>query len=155
MYSEPCLLQPGRSPLLPSRREPNVYRRCGIGYAYQALVMIVGLWFTAVSITGLGQHDLVVGRRHAESGFCAPAGLGGFLCLAHAKQEMLQVWQPSGSGIAIALTQSHTHCLINAGWLRSCRADMVFLPSHGSLCPARRDAGVFVALFSFQSCKGY
>jgi len=132
----------------------------GIGYAYQALVMIVGLWFTPFLLRRLGQHDFglwAVGTQILgylmllDMGVFAllPREAGNATGLAQGRPEAAQLSLLTAKVIRIVLIQLPVVALAAA-------LTWYFLPSTWLALrpPLAVMLAVFVALFPFQILQG-
>jgi O-antigen/teichoic acid export membrane protein len=132
----------------------------GIGYAYQAVVMVVGLWFTPFLLRHLGQHDFglwAVGTQILgylvllDMGVFAllPREAGNATGLAQGRPEAAQISLLTAKVIRIVLIQVPLVALMAA-------LTWYFLPAAwlALRAPLAVMLVVFVALFPFQILQG-
>ncbi|HLY99229.1 MAG TPA: oligosaccharide flippase family protein [Candidatus Angelobacter sp.] len=147
---------------VPSRpaRTKRFIAGAGIGYAYQALVMIVGLWFTPFLLRHLGQHDFglwAVGTQILgylvllDMGVFAllPRETGNALGLAQGRPETAQISSLIAKVIRIVMIQMPLVVLAAA-------VTWYFLPAAWQALrpPLAVMLVVFVVLFPFQILQG-
>jgi O-antigen/teichoic acid export membrane protein len=148
-------------PLGPRRaRTGRFIAGAGVGYAYQALVMVVGLWFTPFLLRHLGQHDFglwAVGTQIMgyllllDMGVFAllPRETGNATGLAQGRPEAAQLSLLTAKVMRIVLVQFPVVALV-AG------ITWYFVPAAWTAlrAPLAVMLAVFVALFPFQILQG-